>query len=212
MRDIFFGPATTKLHGVLTQADSAGAPAVVLCHPHPQYGGNMNNNVVLGVEKEIVEAGFTSLRFNFRGVGRSEGSFDGGAGEKSDVLWAIDALTGDETIGPVVVAGYSFGAVVALPVAVDDDRIAAMAGISPPTVMANFDFLANTAKRLLLIIGSADEYSDIKTLKSTLPKNGKIETLPGVDHFYIGHELRAGQLIADFIKQLQKDGVIKKPS
>lgn len=210
MRDIFFGPATTRLHGVLTQADSPGAPAVVLCHPHPQYGGNMNNNVILGVEKEIVEAGFTSLRFNFRGVGRSEGAFDDGVGEKSDVLWAIDFLGNDETIGPVVVVGYSFGAVAALPVAVEDERVSAIAGISPPTVMANFDFLAASTKHLLLIVGSADEYSDIKTLKSSLPKNGKIETFSGVDHFYLGHELRAGQLVADFIKQLQKSGVIKQ--
>ena len=210
MRDIYFGPENLKLHGVISHGDAPGSAAAIICHPHPQFGGNMNNNVVLGVEKELVDAGFTAMRFNFRGVGRSAGEFDNGIGEKDDVRWAVDALAADGAVGGIVIVGYSFGAVAALPVAAEDPRVSALAGISPPTVMADFGYLSACAKPKLLIAGSADDFCDHKKIKPLASgPNDSFELLPGVDHFYIGQELRAGGLVCDFVQRLVRDKLIK---
>ena len=209
MRDIYFGPDATKLHGVVMHSDTVGAPAAIICHPHPQYGGNMNNNVVLGVEKELFEGGFTTLRFNFRGVGRSRGIFDNGIGEKDDVLYAIEEMQRDGAVGGIVVVGYSFGAAMALPVAAEHDAVKALAGISPPTVLADFKFLTSVEKPMLIVAGSSDEFCDATLVKSYVTQpNHTFEILPGVDHFYFNEELRVGKLVCDFMKRLVKDKVI----
>jgi len=200
MQDVYFGPDMTLLHGVLTRSHTPGAPGVVILHPHPQYGGNMNNNVVLGVEKECVEAGYTTLRFNFRGAGRSKGVFDNGAGEQDDVRAALDLLESDDSVGPVALVGYSFGAAVGLPVAVRDARVRTLAGIAPPTVMADFSFLADCAKPLLIISGDSDSFCEHARISLLLTKDSqRFKLLQGVDHFYLGEEFRAGKIICDFL-------------
>ncbi|MFH1538403.1 MAG: alpha/beta fold hydrolase [bacterium] len=205
MPGIFFGPEETKLHGVLRLSKNPGAPAVVICHPHPQFGGSMDNNVVYGVESAAIDAGFSTLRFNFRGVGRSRGRFDNGFGEREDVKHAVDRLAEESGVGDVVVVGYSFGAVAGLPAAMEHPKVVAMAGVSPPTVMADFGYLADCEKPKLIIAGAADSFCDPKNLES-LVKNQKdrFELFEGVDHFYIGHEARVGRLVCEFISSLTR--------
>ena len=199
MSDVFFGPDATRLHGVLTRGSKQGAPGVIILHPHPQFGGNMDNNMVLGVEQACAQAGFTTLRFNFRGTGRSRGIFDNGAGEQDDVRYAIDLLEDDPTAGSIAIAGYSFGAAVGLPVAARDTRVPAFAGIAPPTVMANFSFLADCAKPMLIIAGEDDTFCDHEKLKAILTRPTQTFTLlTGVDHFYSGAEYSTGEIIARF--------------
>ena len=125
MRDVYFGPEEERLNGVLISAGRVGAPAAVICHPHPRFGGSMNNNVVLGVEAVLSDADFTTLRFDFRGVGRSRGTYGDGTGEREDVLRAVEFLKSDSTTGVVFVVGYSFGAMVSLRAAAADARIEA---------------------------------------------------------------------------------------
>lgn len=200
MSDVYFGPEATLLHGSLTPGSAPGVPGVIILHPHPQFGGNMNNNVVLGVEQECAQAGFTTLRFNFRGTGQSRGVFDNGAGEQDDVRHAIDLLENDPAVGSIAVVGYSFGAAVGLPVAVQDARILAFAGIAPPTIMADFSFLADCCKPMLIVAGSRDTFCDHIKMKSFLTKATQtFALLPDVDHFYVGEEHRAGQIVSDFI-------------
>lgn len=200
MEDVFFESGNTRLHGVLRRA-APGAPAVVILHPHPQFGGNMNNNVVLGLEQECADAGFTTLRFNFRDTGRSTGAFDNGAGEQDDVRAAIALIADTDPGAPVIVAGYSFGAAVGLPVAANSARVAAMAGIAPPTVMADFSFLVDCEKPLLVIAGDSDSFCEHARLAMLLTReNHRFRLLQGVDHFYIGEELRAGKIVCDFIR------------
>lgn len=200
MSDVFFGPDATLLHGVLTLGESPESPAVIILHPHPQFGGNMNNNVVLGVEQACAQAGFTTLRFNFRGTGRSRGAFDNGAGEQDDVRYAIDLLEKHPAAGPIAIVGYSFGAAVGLPVAAQDSRIPAFAGIAPPTIMADFSFLSDCPKPMLIIAGTHDDYCDHAKVKSLLDKPTQtFNLLSGVDHFYVGVEYNTGTIIADFL-------------
>jgi len=199
MKDVFFGPEETKLHGVLLASERAGAAGAVICHPHPRYGGSMNNNVVLGVEAALADADFTTLRFNFRGVGRSRGTFSGGEGECEDVTRAVEFLAADTSVGKIYVVGYSFGAMVGLRAATRDRRVAAAVGIAPPTVMDPCEFLISFAKPLLLIAGSQDEYCDAALLRGYVERIGaalaRLEIIPGADHFFLGYESRIGELV-----------------
>ncbi|HWP99559.1 MAG TPA: CocE/NonD family hydrolase [Vicinamibacterales bacterium] len=125
--------ADLELEGRLHLPDGAGPFAgVVVCHPHPQYGGDMRNNVVMTVCAALTAGGFAALRFNFRGVGRSGGAFDGGRGEGLDAAAAVSHLAALPTIDAtrMGLAGYSFGALAALAAA--DARLRALALIAPP--------------------------------------------------------------------------------
>ncbi|MDH3294902.1 MAG: alpha/beta fold hydrolase, partial [Acidimicrobiia bacterium] len=131
--------------------------AVVLCHPHPLHGGNMYSHVVGGLFTSLPAQGLTTLRFNFRGTSGSEGRHDGGRAERLDVQAAIEHLVGtSEAPGrPVVVIGYSFGALVGL--SVDDPAVAVWVAIAPPLTMASPDRLeaaATTDKPKHLLVGS----------------------------------------------------------
>ncbi len=203
MKDVFIGPENGKLHGVYVAADASGRPGIVVCHPHPQYGGSMDNNVVLGVCAALVEADMNALRFNFRGVGRSSGAgTTDGSGEAEDVRLAVDFLAADSSVGDIFVIGYSYGAAVGLRAAADDDRIAALVGIAPPTSMFDFGFLHGNDKPILLIAGSHDEFCDPDALLPVL-KDGvdRLEIIDGADHFFIGEETALGNLAADFLQQ-----------
>ena len=203
MKDVFFGPEDVKLHGVLMPSDRSGAPGIVICHPHPQYGGSMNNNVVLGVEAVMNEAGYTTLRFNFRGVGRSGGVSGDGEPERKDVERAVDFLAADASVGSIHLVGYSFGAMVGLRACIEDERVESMTGIAPPTVMDSFDFLRNNKKPLLAIAGSQDDFCNVPALEPVVQAcGGKIELIPGADHFLLNEEHRAGEFAREFIASL----------
>ena len=114
-------------------ADDRGAPGVVVCHPHPRQGGNMHSSVVIGVADALVASGFAVMRFNFRGVGESEGAFSWGSGETDDADAALDTLSLTDGVNGsrIGIAGYSFGAAVALQCAKDSPLPQAVASLSP---------------------------------------------------------------------------------
>lgn len=200
MLDVYFGPPETRLHGILLSSETSGAPAAIICHPHPKFGGSMHNNVVLAVEAALADAGITTLRFNFRGVGRSAGYFDNGVGEKNDVLHAIDFLSGDATVGSVHLVGYSFGALVGMNAAAADDRIKSITGIAPPTALGSFSFLRNCSKPVLAITGSQDQFCDVENLRVDVEScGGALQIIPGADHFFINIEDKAALPARDFI-------------
>ena len=138
-----------------------GAPdrAVVLCHPHPLYGGSMLTPVIMTVEQVFQEAGYTTLAFNFRGVGGSEGTHGEGRAEVADVMGALTYL--EHTLGGrpkcVAVAGYSFGSFVGGQAAVADDRVTFYLGIAPPLNRYDFSFLRQAICRMALVGGRRDE-------------------------------------------------------
>src|SRR4030042_2784931 len=125
-----------RIEGILHRPAGASLyGAVAVCHPHPLYGGDMGNSVVVAICNGLVAEGMGALRFNFRGVGGSEGSFGGGGEERGDVRAALDYLEGEQAVdgGRIGLAGYSFGALVAL--AAVDERVRGVAAVSPPLAM-----------------------------------------------------------------------------
>jgi alpha/beta superfamily hydrolase len=141
-----------------------GAPerAVVLCHPHPLYGGSMLTPVIMMVEQAFQEAGYTTLAFNFRGVGGSEGTYGNGQAEVADVTGALTYL--EEALGVrsrrFAVAGYSFGSFVGAMAATVDRRVGFYLGVAPPLNHYDFDFLRQAVCPIALIGAARDEHCD----------------------------------------------------
>lgn len=191
-----------SLEGVLSLPKGSGPfHAVVLCHPHPLFGGTMDNDIILAVAEALDHQHIATLRFNFRGVGMSEGTFADGIGEREDTKAAISFLSKEEKIDPnrIGLCGYSFGTVVGFPVAAEDNRIKAIAGISP--FISPPDLFSGCAKPKFLIWGNRDTYIDLEKLeriKDDLPDPKHCEVVPRVDHFWWGYEMEVGSKVAVF--------------
>jgi uncharacterized protein len=181
--------------------DGALRGAVVICHPHPVYGGTMDNRVVYRTGKAANRAGFAALRFNFRGVGNSTGQYDQGIGEKDDVTAAIDWLEKKYPAKPLAFAGYSFGAWVGLQIAGRDPHIKALLGLGLPLNLYDLDFLSDCRKPALYILGTRDEFCSLENLaklESRLPAIAHVQRIEGADHFFSGQIDIVEKLITDF--------------
>jgi hypothetical protein len=191
-RKIEFPCQNLTLEGVFALPAGPGPLGlVVVCHPHPLYGGNMYNRVVHAICRKAGEKGLAWLKFNFRGVGNSDGHFGGGLGEKEDVQAAISFAVKQAKIdqGKIGICGYSFGSMVAFSVAVEDQRIKAVAGISPFVQPA--DLLDHYPKPKLFLSGTNDEFIDAQSLSrlvERLPEPKELAIYPGVNHFWTGFE------------------------
>jgi alpha/beta superfamily hydrolase len=192
------------LEGILAMPEGDGLfPLVVLCHPHPLYGGSMHNNVVDAVCGKVGEKKIAWLKFNFRGVGRSGGSFAGGIGEKEDAKAAISFGEIQPKVDPerMGLCGYSFGSIVAFSVAVEDPRIKAVAGISP---FIQPDHLLDRYPRpKLFACGTQDDFVNPRTLEQVVQKTPEPKELaiyPGVDHFWVGQEEAMAEKVSQFFK------------
>ena len=206
---VSFSSGELVLEGILAIPEGAGPfPAVIVCHPHPLYGGSMDNNVVNSLSDTLTQASLASFKFNFRGVGGSQGEFDQGIGEREDVEAAIFFVSTVKEVDSkrIGLAGYSTGAGFALPVGFNDDRIRALAAVSPPLSMFDFDFLKSCPKPKLLISGSKDKLIPINQFLEfcqNLPEPKECESIEGADHFWWGYESRlAAKVVALFTKVL----------
>lgn len=182
--------------------------AAVVCHPHPVYGGTMDNRIVYRAAKAAAAAGYAALRFNFRGVGQSTGQFDQGIGEKKDVLAALGWLEKKYPGLPLALIGYSFGAWVGLQVACSEPLIKAMIGIAPPLNLYDFEFLAANPKAALYIVGTNDEFcsqENLARLKPRLPATSSVHILDGAEHFFMEQTEIVEGLINDFFHTLSVD-------
>lgn len=186
---------------------SSSKGAVLVCHPHPQYGGNMYNPVVTVAVETASEEKWATLRFNFRGTGESEGSYGEGVGEKEDVLAATDYLhlKFKEPHPPLTLVGYSFGAWVGLPVAVQDQRIEGLVAIAPPLAMHDFGCLKGCLKKKLIIAGTRDIFCPtpmLETWYQQLEEPKSLTLIQGADHFFSFHTHHLRQPLADFFKKM----------
>jgi len=205
MKEIEFPCQDITIEGLFTVPEGKGPfGLVVVCHPHPLYGGSMHNNVVDAVCEKVGEKGLAWLKFNFRGVGRSGGHFAGGIGERDDAEAAISFGEIQPKIDPekIGICGYSFGSIVAFSVAVEDQRVKAVAGISPFIQPPNL--LDRYTKPKLFISGTKDESVNVKSLEQlvmNLPEPKELVIYPGVDHFWWGSEGQMAEKVSQFFKK-----------
>ena len=193
------------LEGLLHLPAVTPCPGVVVAHPHPQYGGDMHNNVVHALCRAANGVGAAALRFNFRGVGASEGSFDNGVGEQQDVAGALAYLRGLPEIDParVALAGYSFGALVVLRYADGRDDVPAVVVVSNPSQRGTRVDL-QLRSPALFVTGDRDEYCDSALLTENREQLGDDVTVvvhEGVDHFWWGSDDRLIETVSGFLRE-----------
>jgi alpha/beta superfamily hydrolase len=183
-----------------------GPPRVALvCHPHPQYGGTLGNKVVSRVAKAALQAGLPTLRFNFRGVGKSRGTFAGGVGEREDLRAALDYLQGRFPEAPVCLMGFSFGAWVGLTVGASDPRVGALVGLGVPVATADFSFLRGFSKPKLIIQGTRDEFGprdQVEALYNSLAGPKQIHWVQDADHFFTGQLAEVQTVVREFLLEI----------
>lgn len=196
--------------GILLEASyeeglTSASDAVILCHPHPLYGGAMDNNVVLALKNALAKWGWTTLRFNFRGVGRSGGTYADGKGEARDLFSVVEFL---EKKGKkkLHIAGYSFGVWIALLAIAQGFEPQSAILVSPPVDFLDFSGLKLPPKPCLVTLGDRDKYCSPESLINWLAvqdtgQKPDLEILPGCDHFYWKKEAILADLVAGFLKK-----------
>ena len=175
-------------------------PGVVITHPHPLFGGSMDNNVVWTAERAFHSRGWATLCFNFRGVGRSTGTYGQGEAEAEDVAAALDFLR-ERTPGPLFLAGYSFGAFVAGRALLQGLAVQAAVFISPPIAFMDLSWLPRVPGLRLVVAGDQDNLCPLADLRQMLAGTAaapEIRVIAGADHFFGGREGRAFSGIAGF--------------
>lgn len=208
---IFTGPAG-RLEGRYQHSEQTNAPAALILHPHPLYGGNMNNKVVYELFYIFQRRGFSTLRFNFRGVGRSQGEFDSGMGELSDAASALDWLQSyNPNASGYWIAGFSFGAWISMQLLMRRPEIRGFISVSPPANTYDFSFLAPCPSSGILIHGTADQVvpqADVERLAERLQSQKGItidfERIEGANHFFERHIEELVQCVEAYLdKRLQ---------
>lgn len=195
MPEVIFNGPEGRLEGRYHHGKAPNAPIAILLHPHPQYGGTMNNKVVFQIFQAFTKRGFSALRFNFRGVGRSQGAYDEGLGELSDAAAALDWLQSCNPNAPQCwIGGFSFGAWIGMQLLMRRPEITSFISIAPPASMYDFTFLAPCPSSGLFVHGDADEVvplDSVTTLSEKLSAQRGItidfRVLPGANHFFHDH-------------------------
>ncbi|MFL6798509.1 MAG: alpha/beta hydrolase [Xanthobacteraceae bacterium] len=192
MPEVIFTGAAGRIEGRYHPARQKNAPIGIVLHPHPQFGGTMNHQIVYQVYYAFAQRNFSVLRFNFRGVGRSQGSFDHGQGELSDAASALDWA---QSINPEArscwIAGFSFGAWIGMQLLMRRPEIEGFISIASPANLYDFSFLAPCPSSGMIVHGDKDAvvpYKDVTTLVEKLKTQKGIvieqKVIPGANHFF----------------------------
>jgi hypothetical protein len=174
----------------------------LVCHPHPLYGGTLHNKVVFRAAKAAISLGLPTLRFNFRGAGKSAGTFAEGEGEREDVRAALDYLAAHFPGLPVHLMGFSFGAWVGLAVGAGDARVSTLVGLGVPVDMSDFGFLHGVRKPKLILQGTRDEYGSVAAVSrlfDSLAEPKQIHWVEGADHFFAGKLDEVQEVLRQFL-------------
>ncbi len=195
------------LEGILKPEEEGSTPEYVgiVCHPHPLYGGTMHNKVVFKAAQTLQTLNIPALRFNFRGVGQSTGTYDEGRGEMDDVRAALEFLSRRYPGVPAIIGGFSFGSFVGLRVAAIDDRAQAMFGLGVPARWFGSDTLQGCHKPKLLIHGTQDEqapYDLAVQWFEQIPAPKSMITVEGADHFFQERLDEVQAIITRFVQTL----------
>jgi alpha/beta superfamily hydrolase len=201
-KKIFIANDEIKLEAEIFQTDlGKNKPITLICHPHPQYGGNMYNNVVSGVFNKLIENNFSCLRFNFRGVGSSTGSHSNGTGESSDVQACIDHVI-KEGYERIVLCGYSYGAAIGCSEVNYSDKVIGFVSIAFPWgFMGYYKQKSQTSKPKLFIQGYRDDIAHYSQFQENYESysDPKRSFILDTDHFYGGCEEQVGKEVLKFL-------------
>jgi alpha/beta superfamily hydrolase len=171
MPEVIFAGPEGRLEGRYHPQPQKDAPIALILHPHPKYGGTMNNPVTFALHYAFRDLGFTVMRFNFRGVGRSQGEFDQGIGELSDAASALDYLQSqNQNASACWVAGFSWGAWIGMQLLMRRPEISGFISVSPPANMHDFSFLAPCPSSGLIINGGADRIVPVEEVEKLAAK------------------------------------------
>jgi len=202
------GPAG-MLEALFEHPNHEPSTVVVLGHPHPQYGGTMHNKVIYRAAKTFLKLGFSVLRFNFRGVGRSQGQWDHGKGEREDFLSAVDYAATTYPGKDLWTAGFSFGAWQALTCGVSDPRVKTLLGIAPPFGRYDLDEVLNSTKPTHLIHGEQDEIIPLSELQIFYRRINAPKTLTiinAANHLFEGRVAEIDSAIQNIFKLSAQSG------
>lgn len=197
---LFIDGPVGRLEALLEMPSDMAEPAAVgvVCHPHPQHEGTMLNKVAHTIARSFVQLGAPALRFNFRGVGKSDGAFANAIGEADDALAALDHMHARWPQAKLWLGGFSFGAQVSISIATRRD-IEWLVSVAPPVERMRLDAFRTPDCRWLLVQGGADEVVDpegvARWAKSLVPAP-EFEWLPGVGHYFHGHLTALRDIIA----------------
>jgi len=194
------------LEGVWHMPESSSpVPAVIVCHPHPLYGGSMSNNAVIAICHGLAQVSIAAFRFNFRGVGKSEGTHGEGVSEQDDIRAALEyiATLPNIDMARVGLAGYSFGASVALPVAMADERVKLLTLVSPALTDDGWEQLKECTKPKFIIIGNDDFVIPVPILQKHIvdvPEPRHWQVISGADHFWLQYEEELAKKVTGFFQ------------
>ena len=192
MPEVIFNGPEGRIEGRYSPNDNKSAPAALILHPHPLYGGTMNNKVVYSAYQAFVHNNFSVLRMNFRGVGRSQGKFDNGVGELTDAATAMDWLQlQNPNASSFWIGGFSFGSWIALQLLMRRPEIQGFVAISPPVSKYDFSFLSPCPAPGMVIQGDQDSIVSEEAVSNFIDKLGKqrnseveYRLVTGADHFF----------------------------
>ena len=205
---IIFSSESGTCEGVFVPPNEAAhAPGVVLCHPHPLHGGDMENNVIRAFAGAFAAAGFAVLRFNFRGVGKSTGRYGEGIGEQEDTRAALTWIAAQPgvDVARLFLAGYSFGARVTLAVASTEPRLGGLIAIAPPVLRSDWPSLESSRGPKIFLCGDRDPYAPperLMGLVKSLPEPKRLAIFPDTDHFFVGQEHTLAQHAVKLLQEL----------
>ncbi len=208
---VFFPSGGVQLEGLMSINEALSVKGgVILCHPHPQYGGDMHNRVITTALGAAHQEGFSTLRFNFRGVGDSGGAYSEGIGEREDVEATIEFLHSKqkEPNLPLLLLGYSFGAWTGIPVAIKDECIKGVVAISPPLEIYDFNFMKGCKKKKLIVVGDRDNWCPSSRLEEwyrQLDEPKSLTLVQGADHFYSFHASLLIPPLRNFFKAISSE-------
>lgn len=220
MPEVIFNGPEGRIQGRYQHSKQANAPVVLVLHPHPQGGGTMNNRVVYNLFNVFTKRNFSALRFNFRGVGRSQGVFDNGQGELADAAAALDWMQAHNPDAPRCwIAGFSFGAWIGMQLLMRRPEIEGFISVAPPANLYDFSFLAPCPSSGLVVHGDADELvptSDVEALAKKLASQRNITIkhteIKGANHLFQEHLEELSEVVGDYLDDALKEEPVLKAS
>ena len=220
MPEVIFNGPEGRIQGRYQHSKQENAPVALILHPHPQGGGTMNNRVVYNLFNVFTQRNFSALRFNFRGVGRSQGVFDNGQGELADAAAALDWIQSHNPDAPRCwIGGFSFGAWISMQLLMRRPEIEGFISVAPPANLYDFSFLAPCPASGLVIHGDADELvptSDVEAFTKKLSSQRTITVkhweIKGAGHFFQDHLEDLTDMVGKYMDAALKEGPVLKAS